>query len=75
MHIVNVARVDFIGPKNTVMRFIVTRFFSYSSNFFFDGVRCDDARVGEKSEKKAKEDTVYSMQIHRMGYKPFYLCP
>lgn len=41
------------------MKFIVTRFFSYSSNFF-DEVRRDNAHVGEKSEKKAKENLFYA---------------
>lgn len=65
MHVVNVARNDFVESKNTVMRFIVIRFFSFLRRIsFLMGVWCDN--VEEKSKKKAKEDTVYCMQTHRM---------
>lgn len=63
-----VVHVDFIGLKN-VIKFIVTRFFSYSPFFHFYEIQCDDTRIGEK---KTKEDTVYFMRIYLVG-KPLLL--
>jgi len=68
VHIVNVC-VDFIESKN-IVKFIATRFFS----IFLNKIQCINADVGEKPEKKAKKNTVYSiLRIHRMRNKPLLL--
>jgi len=48
-------RIDFIESKN-IVKFIAIRFFSA----FLNKIRCINADVGEKPEKKAKKNTVYT---------------